>query len=161
MSAVSGLPAYRGEVRAMPVFDKLPDGCSVRLVCDDRCEPLFHAGEFVVVDPSQCKPINHALFVIEHGGRQEASIVQVWNRADRDELGKPCLDWWTGPYNRPRSREAVEGLANQHRRIVCIDGPYASTGKHAGYLASKLRGRVIGIYESAVADRMVSARKAA
>jgi hypothetical protein len=35
----------------------------------------------------------------------------------------------------------------QGRAGVMCDGPYASEGPHAGYLSSKLVGRVIGILE--------------
>jgi len=132
-------------MRAVPVFGELPPGCHAELVADDRSEPILHIGEFAVVDPDQCEPINGAIFRIRYGepGRYRREFVQVWRRDD---------GWWTAPYNRPRSLEEAEKLIWERRMLVCKDGPYPTTGPNVGYLASLLEGRVIGILESTARD---------
>ena len=44
------------EVRALPTFDRLPEGHATFWVSDDGCAPHLNIGEFAVIDTTDRKP---------------------------------------------------------------------------------------------------------
>lgn len=148
------LPAIQQpELRAYPVFDKLPKGCIMFPVVGEAAWPVLRHGEIVVVDTTQRDPIHGELFIIEFGkesGRPSKHLVETFGRILNlvtDGVAKPSLGWMVGAYNRPKTAEEARLWVDQGRANVFCDGPYASEGRNAGYLPSKLTGRVIGILE--------------
>ena len=54
-------------LRALEILSSVPPGCFLHVANDDANAPHVRAGEFVVVDGSDCEPINGELFLLEFG----------------------------------------------------------------------------------------------
>lgn len=148
----SALPTpQQPDLRAFILYDRIPAGCIAFPITDDDSAPLLRAGDVALIDTTDRDPAEHELFGIQWncGAR---SIVELWALPGRYSSGPngEMIDsrgWWAGPYNRPRSRQALASTYWARRPVPCSDGPYASEGPNAGYLPSKLLGRVVGILE--------------
>lgn len=51
-------------LRSFIVYNDLPDGCIAFEVPDNKTLPHVRAGEFVVIDPTDCDPAEGELFAI-------------------------------------------------------------------------------------------------
>lgn len=138
-------------LRAYPVFSALPKGCIAFPVTDESSDPILRPGEFVVVDTDQREPVDRELALIQwsNGSR---TIRETWLRAGSFGCGPrgsmiDTFAWFVGAYNRPRGQDQVVAWVKAGRRGGWVDGPYATEGEHAGYLASKIVGRIVGIFE--------------
>ena len=150
------LPApMQPDLRSFIVYDRCPARCIAFPIADDRSLPHLRPGDVAVVDAADREPIERELFLIEwnDGGRE---IIETFSRAGRFGCGPAgeMIDthcWFVGPYNRPRTFEAA--MAEARRTGILrglVDGPYATEGRNAGVLQSKLVGRVVGILASSV-----------
>ncbi|MGE0284075.1 MAG: hypothetical protein AB7P20_26150 [Rhizobiaceae bacterium] len=140
-------PAYR----ALMVYDRLPAGCIAFLCTDAYSEPHIRSGEWVIVDTTDTIPRNGEVYVIEWmGGRR--NICQAHRRPSRCINAAPgAQQWLVGGLSNPRGRAAMEAALAAY---VGGDAPMQSGGWSEGpyaddceYLASKLVGCVIGLYE--------------
>lgn len=143
-------------LRSFIVYDRLPEGCVAYPVTTTDCAPHLRPGDIAIIDPAECEPAVGELFVIQWSGGR-TNLVETWSRAltagsgpDGEMIDTVC--WFVGSSNRPRSREECIEWLSSGRRGGWMDGPYATEGPGTGYLASKLRGRVVGILEPSFAE---------
>ena len=64
---MSALALPEPEYRALPIFDRLPQGCFAWLCSDNSSHPHIRPGEWAVVDAGQRRPVVGELFVIKFG----------------------------------------------------------------------------------------------
>lgn len=155
-----GSAPVQPDLRAFIVYNHVPAGCIIVPVTDEASFPILRPGDFVVVDTKQTDP-DRDLFVIEFGSETASRhIVELFSRAGRFGSGpnREMIDttcWFTGYYNRPRSRDETEQWLRDgraRRLSMFCDGPYATEGRNAGYLKSKLVGRVVGVFEGSAVE---------
>lgn len=147
------------ELRAFIVYDHVPPGCIAHQITDERSAPILRPGDVVLIDTRQREPMHRELFLIAYTPRSSDNtppmeIVEAYLRPGRYGSGPngEMIDshaWFVGAYNRPRSYEQMLAWGSSRKPIECVDGPYATEGRNAGYLQEKLRGRVVGILEPA------------
>lgn len=131
---------------ALKLFDDVPRGCLVHHASDDSAAPLIRAGEIAIVDPSDRRFVEvPGLFLICWASRgPERYATRRFSFALREvHAGRPPNDdlWWASPYNRPRSRAAVERDLSLSRSIAVSDGLLSAVD-----MIDQVVGRVIGIY---------------
>lgn len=137
------------ELRPFIVYDRMPAGCIASVITNDDTAPLLRPGEVGLIDPSQREPVTDELFLIQWDSGTR-SIVEAIPRtlhlaAVDDRPAHDALVWFVAVYNRPKTPEQVAAWRKAKRIIRTVDGPYATEGPHAGYLQSKIVGRVVGI----------------
>ena len=122
-------------VRALTVFDAVPNGCRAMPVPDDRNAPHLRQGEIAVVDPADCVLVHGELFVVQYG--QGPAIMQaIWRT--RGDLSA----WWALCLNRPKDWPEAQAWMAAGRALPMGDGPYCPGG-----LEERTLGRVIGILQ--------------
>lgn len=131
---------------ALKLFDAVPRGCLVHAAADGAAEPLIRAGEIAIVDPFDRRFVEvPGLFLICWASRgPERYATRRFSFALREvHAGRPPNDdlWWASPYNRPRSRAAVERDLSLSRSIAASDGPLSAVD-----MIDQVVGRVVGIY---------------
>lgn len=115
----------------LQVFDSVPVGHIVHAVSDASLSPLFRPGEVAVVDPSDCRPIDGGLAMIQflqphcfgipaERWRWDRTIVEVIKRDDQ---------WFTRTY------------AGTSDGVEWRDGPWCE-----GDMMDKILGQVVGIF---------------
>lgn len=120
------------ELRAYPIFEKLPEGCFAHPVSDDDNWPILRAGEFVVVDPNQTEPVLRELFVVNwSNGTRRVAETRKWGSWDGIAIGG---------LRRRKLMTLAGGECGEP--MLWNDGPYPPE-----HLREKLAGRVIGILE--------------
>jgi hypothetical protein len=118
-------------LRALTLYDQIPNGCIVHLVKDNDCEPHLHAGEFAVVDTSDTDPQHGEAYLVRFGGKR-SYIQQVVARHHRWEE-RAFVGYWTVCLNfRPYRAGEVS-----HRSMA--DGP-----RQFDEMKMALIGRVVG-----------------
>lgn len=138
------------DLRPFIVYDDAPIGCIAFVVADDETAPLLRPGDVVLIDTRDREPSDRDLFVIQwSSGRR--SIVETFLRQVRYEQGSDAeavesFGWCVGAYSRPRSYAEIIAAARRGS-FRPVDGPYAAEGAMAGYLQSKLIGRVVGLLQ--------------
>src|SRR5690242_3503848 len=101
------LPACLQPRLGLEAMGAVPPGCFAFLVDDNHSDPVLRDGEFAIISTTDREPENGALFLIEwNSGERE--IVETYLRPIRRADGTETFHWWTGRYNRPRSREELE-----------------------------------------------------
>lgn len=121
------------DLRAFIVCDRLPEGCVAYPVRNNDHAPHLRAGEWVIVDPTDCTPTHRDLFVIQWQGGSGPQVVEAaWFDQARDY-------WMVGVrrsrFNRGSTLPVSDG-------ILCGDFPYRT-----GQLEQRFLGRVVGILE--------------
>ncbi|MDF8334138.1 hypothetical protein [Novosphingobium cyanobacteriorum] len=126
------------------VHTSAPAECIVHEVLDDGSAPHLRAGDFAIVDPTDCEPLSGELFLVEwksrrgarrvveikaceglfrSPGESKASLRNSWGM----EWRQPVYDlngavdrvqrWFDGPYNEAGARDRIVG------RVVGILAP--------------------------------------
>lgn len=154
MGNVTPLTPQQPGLRSFIVYNDLPDGCIAFEVPDDKTLPHVRAGEFVVIDPSDCDPAEGELFAItwKSDWRRKWQIVQMDLRQDRVRTGETFEErslWWVGHV---AAQELVgvdgEGDGRFQRRV---DRPYEDD-----YLRDITHGKIVGIYEPDFRTRLAA-----
>jgi hypothetical protein len=124
---------YTGE--ALRIFDKVPGWAIVHAQRDGSMAPLIREGEVAVVESDGkpgLLPQEGNLYLIQHNSPPYHG--ELYGRTTRD-IVMPRFrrgSWWVGPLSHTNGRT-----------IFMSDGPYP---ENCELLASKLIGRVVGIY---------------
>jgi hypothetical protein len=135
--------ALQPELRALMMFDRLPDGCISFLVTDAFSMPHIRPGEFVVVDARDTTPRNGELSVIQwESGRRQVCQTRVSTKLREDD-GSPT--WSVGSLRRPDFQEWMK-CERAAGRIPFYPG-WSDGWFDTDHLQSKLVGAVIGIYQ--------------
>ncbi len=160
------LPAVRPfehqpEMRALMILPSIPPGHLTYLVKDNAFFPHLREGEFAVVDLSDHQPAPGELFVIAYNSvfaahGQTYHLCQLRRRDgwslegmlhNRSQEGAIAVDVWTANHQRlPYSREEFEEWLRSGRMSVS-EGPFLTD-----HLASKLVGRVVGVFVPKVGE---------
>lgn len=162
------VPAQQPELRPFIVYDHVPAGCGTHLVGDHDTAPLIRAGETLVLDPADKMPATGELFVIEYGRGSprgpQRYLVQFRCRrlcvgdprvvdADGNTIMAERETWWASAYCAPRTLAEVDEVIAAGRMLRCSDGPYVlDDDGRCDYLAERLIGRVVGIYQASYAE---------
>lgn len=143
-------------LRSFIVHDSMPAGCAAYLVTDELNAPHLRPGDVAVIDTADREPTPGELFVIGWTGGSTTIVetrlqaLRAGCGADGEMIDTAC--WMVGGSNRPRNGESLTEWVRAGQPIPWTDGPYATEGPRAGYLRSKLRGRVVGILEPAASE---------
>ena len=128
-------------LRSFIVYDRLPEGCVAFEVPDDKNLPHLRAGDFVVVDPSDCEPGLGELFAITW----KSSFDGRWQIVQTDHWPIPGGDpdqvrWGLGA----AAAECLVSVcgATSGPRLRWADGPYPED-----YVREITHGKIIGILE--------------
>lgn len=136
--------ALHSQLRALMMFNTLPEGCIAFLNTDDYSLPHIRAGEFVVVDTNDHTPRNGELYCVQFdSGRRCLGQTRVSIHQPKD---KPDTQYWTiGALRNPGPGVITKNMPLNQALAICgwSDGPYDDLE----YLSSKLVGSVIGIYQ--------------
>lgn len=135
--------ALQPELRALMMFDTLPEGCIAFPVTDDYSLPHIRSGEFAVVDTRDTKPHNGELSVIQwQSGRRQICQTRI-STMFREDDGSPT--WSVGSLRRPDLESWLKSERDAGRIAIY---PGWSDGWFDGdHLQEKLVGAVIGIYQ--------------
>ncbi|WP_311274809.1 hypothetical protein [Methylobacterium sp. WCS2018Hpa-22] len=137
-------PVITQELRALLVYDALPNGCIAKPVKDGGLAPHLHPGEFAIVDTTDCDPVHGELYFVAWMGRAAANGSEDGDLAQayRRELNSDGTAWWVGSMRRQISAEdRARAIANHDwSAFGWSNGPYKE-----GALERQIRGRVIGI----------------
>jgi hypothetical protein len=131
------------ELRALELMSRIPVGCALFPVMDDRSDPHLRRGEIAVVDTADRDPQHGEVYVIEWSSGSRC-ITQLIGPGFSGFSSSEKDHWWTGALT---SRESVPGFGE----LRMIDGPRSKAG-----LQKALVGRVIGIFESLPIEVSVS-----
>lgn len=145
----SPIPFPQPGLRSFIIYDELPAGCISFEIKDAENADHFSAGEFLVVDTSDRKPMHGEMFLVKlHTNRRGDDIrpLECFRRAGM--YGNPAASgfaWYLGPTR----RHDIKTLGGEVivRNTRWVDGPYGSDGEGFDYLCGKLVGRIIGIYQ--------------
>ena len=85
-------------LRALPLFGSCPAGCQLHIETTEANDPHIRAGEFAVIDPTDCEPVHGELFLVRWNGGS-CSIMQTNFR----KFFRNGPLWMMDPLNRPRS----------------------------------------------------------
>ncbi|MFG1212014.1 hypothetical protein V5F72_24120 [Xanthobacter flavus] len=153
---------HQPELRALMMFPTLPPGHMTFQVQDNDFFPHLRRGEFAVVDLSDHQPTEGELFLISYRDpREETGFIyrvcqmrsEMWGRrpdgswcssslmTDGDRL-EP--QWSAVHWNPPATQWEWEDRLHAGT-VRGVEGPY--TTEHA---ASKLVGRIVGVFQPAV-----------
>ena len=132
------------ETQPLEIFAEVPAWCStVHAARDNRNAPLIQAGEIVIVeggDRPGWYPVDGQLFLVEYSTPpMHGCLYGVRSR----EIGQTFINS-RGDWNIGSLRRGEVG-----RVIYCCDGPY----RDEQYLASKLIGKVVGIFGPSMKGR--------
>jgi hypothetical protein len=123
------------ELRALEVMRSVPTGCVAFPITDDRSMPHLKLGEFAVVDTTDRVPAIGELFAIQwEGGRRDVVVVL------RGGFGGTA-NLVVAPY--------APSFDHEGKRLRVVEGPY-----RAEHLASKLVGRIVGVFISDFEKRL-------
>ena len=120
---------------AVPMFDTVPEGCTLHQVKDDAHAPHIRAGELAVVNLDDREFVDGELFLI--GFTSRTTVMQV---VRRDKYGIDGI--WFRPLNAPRDAADLERWLSEGRRLFAGDGPLKPECLHEYIL-----GRVVGVYD--------------
>jgi hypothetical protein len=136
----SSIPASPQPIRALTLFETLPDGHRTFRVLDDASAPHLKEREFAVIDTTDREPQHGELFVIEHpGGSRSRHVVQVKaGMCQIKSAGPESPVWWLGHLAGFRRVGDIEGIP---LFAGLSDGPYDAAEP---YLEKQFLGRVIG-----------------
>lgn len=121
------------------MYDRLPEDCIAFEVKDNRIAPHLRAGDFAVIDTSDRAPMHGELFVLQwNDGSQQ--VVEIAKHAKPENIvgWDGIADYWNAHW-RMTMQTPGQGTSLSMR---WGDGPYREDG-----IASKLIGRVVGIYQ--------------
>src|ERR1700719_3914213 len=82
MAQADGTPSTPQPLRALTLFDHVPEGCILQPVTDDDSAPHLRVGEFAIVDTTDTEP--------QHG---EVYLVRVNKRTPWMKPGLPTEVW--------------------------------------------------------------------
>ncbi len=156
---------HQPELRALMMFDNVPDGCTTFLCSNESSLPHVRPGEFVIVDKTDREPIAGELYVISFGPRLDQHHICMvrrrsgiqWSRKDLPQDG-----WQVGAVRNDEMqafRQELKRKGLPHAAFVAAifraqaltgswsEGPYASEGDSFDHLCECLVGKVIGIYQ--------------
>lgn len=119
-------------LRPFIVYNELPLGLAAYPVMDDKNDPLLRLGEMVIVDPHDCEPSEHELFLIQWDSDPTPRVVETWMM--------PKLNCWCVGY--VKQPGWVEGM-----------GRWCDWGYKTEALSARLLGRVVGILEPVFAEQ--------
>lgn len=148
--------AQQPGLRSFIVYDRLPSGRTAHLVTDELNAPHLRSGDVAVIDTADRDPAVGELFLIVWTGgsvsivETRLQVLRAGSGPNGELIATAC--WMVSGSNRPREGESLGEWARAGKSIPWTDGPYATEGPSAGYLQSKLRGRVVGILEPACAE---------
>jgi len=159
---------HQPELRALMMFDKVPEGCILFPCTDESAMPHIRPGEFAIVDTSDRTPCHGELYVIKFGERADQHhICMVRKKSDIQWCRKdlPQSGWTVGSVRNDEMRrlrkelevEMSHGLSRDQFIAMMLktqkttgawsEGPYASEGSSYEHLCQCLVGSVIGIYQ--------------
>jgi hypothetical protein len=134
--------APQGELRALTLFDALPDHHSTFLVDDDGSEPHLRRNEYAVVDTTDRSPAHGELYLVQFSKEGQRHIKQL--KADQihfDDNDEPSLAWWVTDLRGLRqTKERIDGMPIF---AGLSEGPYEGDG-----ISSVLIGRIVGYAHS-------------
>jgi hypothetical protein len=140
----SALPSgtHQPGLRALTLFDTLPQGHVTFSVTEDGAEPHLRRNEYAVIDTTDREPQHGELFLIQHEGSSRRRYIVHVRRSYANITGpgaEKSLVWWTGDLRgfRRTSEEASGGIPVY---AGLSDGPYRTE-----HLQTKLIGRVVGV----------------
>lgn len=136
-------------MKAIEIMSSIPTGCVTHQLNREggMHEPHLHIGETVVINPNDRTIINGELYLV-----QQTDGPIVWQLVRRDDYkwdGEGAL-YSLAPINRPGSFEELEEWMARGRAIYTGDGPVDE-----GYLAGKIVGRVVGVFDAQFSDRQI------
>lgn len=120
---------------ALPVYDKVPEGCFAVEIEDDCNDPYLRQGEFAIVNPDNCDAVHGELYYITMGCR--AGVMQmIWHGMAGVEYGNFM------PMNRPESLEELAVWMATGRPLYSYDGQIKPQ-----FVRKRILGHVIGFME--------------
>ena len=135
--------ALQPELRALMMFDTLPEGCIAFLVTDGYSLPHIRPGEFVVVDTNDTKPREGEVYVIQWmSGRRQ--VCQARTHPSFKRNGDEDA-WPVGSLRRTDVMKWIE--AQRASGQIAIYPGWTDGWYDADHLQEKLVGAVIGIYQ--------------
>lgn len=131
---------HQPELRALSMLSSVPPVCMTVEAVDEAFEPHLHRGEFAVVDMSDRRPDHGELFVIawETPLRITGHIFRLC------VVARSTSGHWHVKHELPTGEREMGGLS---------EGPFSTDG-----LASKLVGRVVGVFVPKVGAEQEAAR---
>ncbi|OAE39613.1 S24/S26 family peptidase [Brucella intermedia] len=164
---MSEIATMQPGLRALMMFEKVPEGCVTFPCTDASSMPHVRPGEFVVVDKTDREPVHGELYVVSFGPRRHQHHICMLRR--KTGITWRCSDlpqdgWEVGAVRNDELRTIRRELDRQHSEGLPRDqfiaallkaqmatgawseGPYASEGDSFDHLCDCLIGRVIGIY---------------
>jgi hypothetical protein len=120
---------------AVPMFDTVPNGCTLHQVKDGAHEPHILAGELAVVNLNDREFVDGELFLIGFTGR--AAVMQVIRR---DRFGIDGV--WFRPLNSPNGNAELQRWISEGWRMYASDGPLKPE-----CLQEYILGRVVGVFD--------------
>lgn len=128
------------------VLSRAPKGTFLHCVADDSAEPAFHAGEWLVIDPSQTEPVEREPVLIEWSNGHRA-VVQIGSSVLGE--GKWIIRDLATPHD-PAERNAYyrrwfasTNAGHNPPPLRTCTGPIGTD-----HLQEKIVGRVIGVFRS-------------
>jgi hypothetical protein len=122
------------QIRALEVFDHVPEHCFLHVEKDDTHAPHIRAGEFVIIDEQDREPSRGDLFLLQWMNDTRGIMLASERPCQMNPLPAPKEPvWWLDPLNRFDPRRRLNYLS---------DGPY-----FLDQLRQKIVGRVIGLYQ--------------
>lgn len=152
---------HQPEMRALMILPSIPPGHLTYLVKDNAFYPHLREGEFAVVDLSDRQPAPGELFVIAYESafalhRKAYHLCQLRRRNawrlngvlyNRPQDGADLVDDWTACHQvLPRNQEEFDQMLRSGR-LSASEGPFLTD-----HLASKLVGRVVGVFVPKVGE---------
>jgi hypothetical protein len=139
----SALPSgtHQPGLRALTLFDTLPQGHVTFLVTEDGAEPHLRRNEYAVIDTTDREPQHGELYLVQsQSGVRRRYIVHA-TRSYANITGPGAADsevWWLGDLR--GFRQTREKIGNIPIMAGLSDGPF-----RAENLQSKLVGRIVGV----------------
>ena len=159
-AALVPAPVPTSEYRALMLYDKVPAGCFTWLCANDKSIPHVKPGEWVVIDPSQRKPLLGEMYLIKfgpHARNEHLCLTTMYTLSDGRRV------WMVGSVRNSEYWAAKERVIamrlpfDQQQELIwqCAlrakswsEGPYEMAGRSYDHLCHCLQGMVIGIYQA-------------
>lgn len=148
--------ALQPELRALMMFDRLPEGCIAHMVTDSYSMPHIKPGEFVVVDTNDREVRHLDTYLIQWQGGRRNVCEAVSHDSSWEDKSIPRRGWNVRSISGLRGKAILDAIdrakahADRTGHLPALpmfcwsEGPYRSDD---GYLESKIVGAVIGIYQ--------------
>ena len=120
---------------AFQLFDRVPEGCRLFMVPDNRHWPHLRTAEWALVDEMDREIEWNEVYLVRNLTRQ--LLWQITSFPDDEE--RACLM----PLNRPRSSSQVDQWIADRKPLHIIDGPL-----YIYHLQELIIGKVVGIYQA-------------